>query len=383
MLSKETSTVIEMGRGLNKEIDYLGRKVQVHVAPEGTLLDTSERFEIPRGGSQFEVVVEFGDLFERRGMSGSVVPGGERWVLDNMDWPEELQVLEAIPFLSEEVGQALDELEKVANTQVSRDRRIEFSTFLDPDLVCRYADLDRVVASRQRIAMEGMMPVAVLRAGMSALNHMGVDFSDQVLVHEKRLYDKDDETNLAVGIRLENEEWSDFGGKWVVMREVALATGSSLVGFDLACAAYGVEMAGSDWMVMVGSQQGLELVMEHKKWMEERVGKKTQVSVGRVAHVLTGPPHAYYIKNVVTDQYSMRDAGDMLDSYLPVEQRALWPGRITQKHVEELHRRGIRTIQGEHVDWVVRMDTLKKLKRLAQVVGEDPIRMFAMLTGEI
>ncbi len=330
MPTQEKLKELPIDEAESHEFSLNGRSITLHIAPLGYVIDTNSHYTPNRSNGKFRAVLELGTVLKDRGMSGSVVSLEKRWSPDNH--PENVVIAEFDSDYGRQVAAAADKIEEIVNTNGP-------VGFLDPAPVLDYFAQDTIIASHQlpQNGLNGYAPVAVVRAGVTALEAAGVRVGDQILVSEKRLNKKDDPDVLAIGMDFAEEDLARIAGRPVYIRERAIASGTTLIALYSVLAACKALPKTSVLAATVGAQAGLELDNLFAGSMKEMYGLETTFNVGRVSSRLTGPPHPFYVASE-NGRFSVGDGGDWGDMLLPARLRRLFPEFITPSHVEELKR---------------------------------------------
>src|SRR3990167_11057761 len=113
------------------EVSLNGYPVSIEIAQEGAKIPIMERIENPEGyvgPSEFNIVVNFGNLFVRKGLWNSRVSEEERWT--PISTPDGITIL---GFFDEKVKDAVDEIAWIAQRDF----------YANEDDCVRYRDLNK------------------------------------------------------------------------------------------------------------------------------------------------------------------------------------------------------------------------------------------------
>lgn len=293
-----------------KKFSLCGYPISLEIASGGAKIPILDRLDNPRhyrGPSEFDAIVNFGDLFVLRDMRGQRVPPEHRWSADNLP-PQGITILE---LLDPEVAAIVQEISEVAACD-----------FYDDKVLCqRYYDLNAQIF--RRIARHtGVEPatthfLGLIRAGVVAGKMLGVTPEDQVLIHTKRLHLKGErEGDIAVGITYVDPKQAErLDGQHVLIADPAGATLSSVVGNILFLVHRGVLPGRIDIWNTVTSHRGAVFATEAMR----DLGLQGKFVSGGYS---PGMDERYYLETE-SGMPSVRDAGDGLDRFLPEGLRLL------------------------------------------------------------
>jgi hypothetical protein len=360
-----------------KTFNLSGHEVEVQIAPIGMRIDVSEDYDIRslRGPAQFDVVVRMGKMMIDRGMSGGVVPEGQRFK-STSDLPENVKVQEFNSEFGPEIAKAAEAIRELANGY-------DGFGWLIPSQIKKYFEQDSIIAKHQLPPdTKKYKKVAIMRAGMTALQAAGIAPEDQLPIDEKRLNDKKDPNILAFGIRVSKETLEELQGENVFIRERAIATFGSLIALNYTLLAKGIKPKEIYWSGTVANQMGMELGLEHRDQMKQ-YGIDIVIDAGRVDPIFSGPPHPFYIIHIDENgklSYSVGDGGDWGDLKLPKEHRCCWPGEITQEHIDRLALINPELVNMVKVGDDVEVDYVEKIWNKANELGANPLAVGIALT---
>lgn len=346
--------------------------IRVLTAPPGYLIDVREQYNTNVRKGFFTAVVEFGSLLQDRGMSEINVPKNQRWNKENV--PSGINILEFNRSIGDEIAAAADELEETAN------HHPKGNVFLDPYLVKNYFHQDSIIAAHQKpLDIDTRIPLAIVRGGMSGLMAAGIPAEKQFPIDAKRLNSLKESKHLAVGITYDPEKIAQLKGRNIYSREIAFATGSSLIAVDMLLAALDCLPSSSMWSATVATQPGIDLVLLHRELMKG-FGKETEINIGRLAYVMTGPPHPYYIISE-KGRPSVYDGGDATDLLIPGQYRGKYPAQIGPSEMERLQLINPLIAQLVTVDTEVNMDLMMNLQNRAMYLGINQYAVGHAITG--
>ncbi len=292
------------------ELTLCDHPISVELASNGQEIPILDRLNDPDhylGPSAFGAVVNFGKIFVREGMVGHVSPD-QQWSLSNPP-SDGVTMME---FLDLEVADAVREISQIARTNGSCS---------DTTLCERYHHLNQKVfqaIARHNGSGESHETVALIRAGVVAGQMLEVPVDEQILIHTKRLYLKEQEGkgNIAIGITWVNpEEMSKLNGKIVHIPDPAGATFSSVVANLIYLKQMGVCPKRVEIWNTVASHRGAEFALNAMR----DLGIEGQVVAGGYS---PGMNDKYYLEESDGGP-SVGDAGDMLDRFLPENLRLL------------------------------------------------------------
>lgn len=285
-----------------------GSPVLIETIPGGRV-PIAERIEDPEnfvGPKSFDVVVNFGDLFVRKGLWNSRVPVTERW---NALWtPEGVSIM---GFYDPAVKEALNEIAWIA----------ERDFYGSEDDCARYYYLNKFIF-RQMAQTLGLRKnrtefLGLIRAGVVAGEMLGFDVHEQILVQTKRLHLKGEkEGDIAIGISPQNPEaLREIDGRHLLIADPAGATYGSVVGNLIYLNHLGIKPSEVSIWNTVASHKGSLFALEAM----ESLGIKGEIFAGGYSPALTS---RYYLETE-NGNPSVRDAGDGLQRFLPEAVRVL------------------------------------------------------------
>ena len=284
-------------------VNLNGYPVSLEIAPQGAKIPIAERIEGLEsyvGPREFEVVVNFGDLFVRRGLWNSRVPREEWWT--PISTPEGITIL---GFFDEKVMDAVNEIAWIAQRDFCEDENECF----------RYHDLNKFIfekmANRVQLKRNRTEFLGLIRAGVVAGEMLGIRADEQVLVQTKRLHLKGErEGDIAIGITPEDAQaLKEIDGRHLLIADTAGATYSSVVGNLIYLTHLGIKPKEVSIWNTVASHKGSLFALESMK----ALGLSGEIFAGGYSPVLTS---RYYLETGKGGP-SVGDAGDALDRFLP------------------------------------------------------------------
>lgn len=287
------------------EVSLNGYPISIEIAQEGAKIPIMERIENPEsyvGPSEFDVVVNFGNLFVKKGLWNSRVPKQERWT--PISTPDGITIL---GFFDEKVRDAVDEIAWIAQ----RD-------FYAEEKECsRYHDLNKFIfgkmANRAQLRKNRIEFLGLIRAGLVAGEMLGIGMHEQALVQTKRLHLKGEaEGDIAIGITPEDaQRLKEIDGRHLLIADPAGATYSSVVGNLIYLNHLGIRPEKVSVWNIVASHKGSLFALEAMK----ALGFDGDIFAGGYS---PGLNKTYYLETEKGSP-SVRDAGDALDRFLPDE----------------------------------------------------------------
>jgi uracil phosphoribosyltransferase len=285
------------------KVSLNGYPVVIETAQEGAKIPILQRLDHPEsyvGPREFEVVVNFKDLFVKKGLWKSRVPKAERWT--PLTTPEGITIL---GFFDDDVQGAVDEIAWLAQ----RD-------FYDNEDDCsRYftlnQDIFEKIAIRTHLRRNRIEFLGLIRAGVVAGEMLGIRQDEQILVQTKRLHLKGEaEGDIAIGITPEEpQRLAEIEGRHLLIADPAGATYSSVVGNLIYLNHLGIRPGKVSIWNTVASHKGSLFAMEAMK----ALGIDGEIFAGGYSPALTD---RYYLETEKGTP-SVRDAGDALDRFLP------------------------------------------------------------------
>ena len=280
-----------------------GHPVSIEIALGRAKIPILDRLEDPEtyvGPREFEVVVNFGNLFVKKGLWNSRVPKKERWT--PISTPEGITVL---GFFDSEVRGALEEIAWIAQREFYGN---------DDDCV-RYYDLNKFIfgkmANHAHLRRNRTDFLGLIRAGVVAGEMLGISMEEQALVQTKRLHLKGEaEGDIAIGITPEDtQRIREIDGRHLLIADPAGATYSSIVGNLMYLYHLRIKPKKVSLWNTVASHKGSLFALEAMK----ALGLNGEIFAGGYSPALTS---RYYLENE-KGKPSVRDAGDALDRFLP------------------------------------------------------------------
>jgi len=285
------------------DIPLNGHPVSIEIAREGTKIPILDRLEDPEtyvGPKEFEVVVNFGNLFVKKGLWNSYVPKEERWTPISV--PKDVAIL---GFYDDEVRAAVDEIAWIA-------QRDFYGSEEDCD---RYYNLNKFIfgkmVSREGLRRNRLEFLGLIRAGVVAGEMLGISMGEQILVQTKRLHLKGEaEGDIAIGITPEDpQRLREIDGRHLLIADPAGATYSSIVGNLMYLYHLRIKPKKVSIWNTVASHKGSLFALEAMK----ALGLNGEIFAGGYSPALT---NRYYLETERGGP-SVRDAGDGLDRFLP------------------------------------------------------------------
>ena len=311
MSSEKNGAKTQSPEILKKNI--LGHPISLEFAPPGSKIPITERIDNKDeyvGSSEFEALVNFGQLFVERGMWDSRVVGSEMWTVSSPP-PEGITILE---FSDSEVKDALAELSMIA-------RRDFYKNKSD---CLRYYHLtnniyDRIARHRPvRSYGHSTYFLGLIRAGVIAGEMLGFSVEEQVLMHTKRLHLKGEHKgDIAIGItpHFNSHRLKEAHGEVLTVGDPAGATLGSIFGNLLYMEHLGIRPKKVNILNTVVSHRGAEFALAAIK----SLGIDVEITAGGYS---PGMNERYYLETV-QGYPSVGDAGDALDGFLPLSLRLL------------------------------------------------------------
>lgn len=285
------------------EVALSGYPVVIEIAQAGAKIPIMGRIENPEsyvGPKEFEVVVNFGNLFVKKGLWNSCVPKEERWT--PISTPEGIRIL---GFFDDKVRDAVDEIAWIAQRDFYGDER-DCDRYYNRIKFIYEEMLNREQPRRSRIEFLGL-----IRAGLVAGEMLGIRDYEQVLVQTKRLHLQGErEGDIAIGITPEDPQaLKEIAGRHLLIADPAGATYSSIVGNLIYLSHLGIKPEKVSVWNAVASHKGSLFAIEAMKTL----GLEGEIFAGGYSPALTD---RYYLETEKGTP-SVRDAGDALDRFLP------------------------------------------------------------------
>jgi len=280
-----------------------GYPVSIEIAQEGAKIAIFDRLEDPEtyvGPKEFDVVVNFRDLFVKRGLWNSCVPREERWT--SLTTPEGISIL---GFFDNELADAIEEISWISQRDFYTDEK---------DCI-RYYNLNKFVfgkmQNRAHLRKNRIDFLGLIRAGVVAGEMLGISLDEQVLIQTKRLHLKGEaEGDIAIGITPEDpQKLREIDGKHLLIADPAGATYSSVVGNLIYLTHLGIKPEKVSIWNTVASHKGSLFALGALK----DLGLTGEIFAGGYSPALTS---RYYLETE-KGKPSVRDAGDALDRFLP------------------------------------------------------------------
>ena len=280
-----------------------GYPVSIEIAQEGAKIAIRDRLEDPEtyvGPSEFDVVVNFRDLFVKRGLWNSRVPKEERWT--SLTTPEGISIL---GFFDSELADAIEEISWISQRDF----------YADENDCIRYYNLNKFVfgkmANRAHLRKNRIDFLGLIRAGVVAGEMLGINMEEQALVQTKRLHLKGEaEGDIAIGITPEDpQRLREIDGRHLLIADPAGATYSSVVGNLIYLTHLGIKPERVSIWNTVASHKGSLFARGALK----DLGLTGEIFAGGYSPALT---NRYYLETE-KGKPSVRDAGDALDRFLP------------------------------------------------------------------
>ena len=277
--------------------------VRLEIAREGAKIPIDGRVEnidSYTGPREFDVVVDFRDLFVKKGIWASLVPWRERW--HSLNTPDGIAIL---GFYDPEVAGAIEEISWIAAKDF----------YGDEDDCVRYYNLNKFVfqrmAERTGLRRNRTEFLGLIRAGVVAGEMLGISADEQILIQTKRLHligEKPGE--IAIGITPEDRErLRDIDGKHLLIADPAGATYGSVIGNLIYLRHLGIKPSRVSIWNTVASHKGSLFALEAMK----ALGIEGEIFAGGYSPSLNS---RYYLETEAGGP-SVRDAGDGLDRFLP------------------------------------------------------------------
>ena len=285
------------------EVSLNGYPVSIEIAQEGAKIPILGRLEDPEtyvGPREFNVVVNFGNLFVRKGLWNSSVPKEKRWT--PISTPEGITIL---GFFDDAVKEAVNGIAWVAQKDF----------YGNEDDCAWYHDLNksifRKIANHTHIRVNRTEFLGLIRAGVVAGEMLGISIEEQVLVQTKRLHLKGEaEGDIAIGITPEDvQRLREIDGRPLLIADPAGATYSSIVGNLIYMNHLGIRPEEVIIWNSVASHKGSLFALEAMR----ALGLSGEIVAGGYSPTLNG---RYYLETE-NGSPSVRDAGDGLDRFLP------------------------------------------------------------------
>lgn len=192
-------------------------------------IDVSREYRTSAGPLDFDVVIEFGNLY--MDMAGSTVPIPSRWTkFQNGD----------ARIMAHHPKEDIARLVKKGSEQITD--IVDTSSTQNPMVVHEYGKLVKALTKFERIEVkdeiEGATPIVALRAGLPMTEALGYNKEEMVLLEAKRLNGLNNSNKLALGLRFVGskeeimKKLKKANGKFV-NADPALATGSTQLGILL------------------------------------------------------------------------------------------------------------------------------------------------------
>jgi len=300
-------------------------------------IDVANEYRTSAGPLEFDVVIEFGDLY--KDMAGSTIPVGKRWTtFQNGD--ARIMFHHSNEDIAGPVKKGSEQITDIVQT----------SSYQNPLAVGAYGklvnELTEVLGREVKEEIKGATPIVALRAGLPMTEALAYNKKDMVLLEAKRLNGLNDPNKLALGIRfVGNKEeimkkLEKANGKFV-NADPALATGSTQLGILLWLFSNKIVVKNFTALSIGAAQQGLEILNATAQELRDQGHQFSFNTVSAGLHpTLTAGEHPYYIQTA-KGKYAVGDGGDFLDLLLPPEFRKRWPERITQAHIDALKEKCI------------------------------------------
>ena len=285
------------------DISFNGYPVSIEIAQEGAKIPILGRLEDPEtyvGPKEFDVVVNFGNLFVKKGLWNFRVPKEERWT--PISTPDGITIL---GFFGDEVKDAVNEIAWIAQREF----------YGNDDDCIRYYDLNKFIfgkmANRAHLRRTRTDFLGLIRAGVVAGEMLGISVDEQVLVQTKRLHLKGEaEGDIAIGITPEDvQRLREIDGRPLLIADPAGATYSSIVGNLIYMNHLGIRPEQVIIWNTVASHKGSLFALEAMRVL----GLSGEIVAGGYSPALNS---RYYLETE-NGNPSVRDAGDGLDRFLP------------------------------------------------------------------
>lgn len=308
------------------------REIRVRKAITSHGLDVSGEYTSSAGSLQFDVVIEFGDLFSE--IAGTTIPNNDLWkeytkghatLLENSR--DEL--------IKKEAQSETAEITTLANAS-SHFNAISVFHYLQS--IKKLVEREKQVAGEK---LKDATALVALRAGLPMTDAFGIHQNDMVLMDAKRLNHIKDSNKLALGLRFSGdkkyilEKVSNAKGRFI-NADPALATGSTQLGILLWLLSEGVSISSFTAFSIGAAQQGLHLLNTAVDELHSQGHSFSfDVIAAGIHPTLTTGEHPFYIKTKSGD-FAVGDGGDFLDLILPIDLRKRWKEKIEKKDLENL-----------------------------------------------
>jgi len=360
-----------------QEIDILKHPVKVYISPPGTVINTKgEGYVTSRGSDDFPIVIRFDGLFASRRMYDSFEQKARKeWAhgltYDLRNCPD--------PEMRQKAIDGLETIETVANSGKGN-----YDPIYDPSAINKYwtEGADKIIEVQKGILGSPKKKIALVaaRAGYPMTARLGFSEDQMVICDPKRLKEKNNPQNIAVGLRfsegqsLENalQTLKQGGYEAIISADPALATLSTQLAFLAICLAKNIDVPQQKWLAIAASQQGLQLAKEISEQMEDQQKLIINTITGGSFPGLTGGEHSYYIyrndKNGIP-RFAVGDGGDFSELLLPSHLRKLWPKEINSLHLIRLVEKY--GIDGRKVTYLDNLPvTLETMVKTQEVLNE-------------
>lgn len=324
----------EMLQETQSRFSLQGRNIIVRERSGEKRIDVANEYRTSAGPLEFDVVIEFGDLY--KGMAGSTIPVGDRWT-GFQHGDARIMAHHSNDNISGTVKKGTEQITDI----------VQSSPYQNPLAVGAYGKLVNKLTELEgrevKDEIKRATPIVALRAGLPMTEALGYNKKDMVLLEAKRLNGRTDPNKLALGLRFvgSKEEimnkLKQANGKFV-NADPALATGSTQLGILLWLLSNKIDVKNFTALSIGAAQQGLEMLNSSAEELRHQGYKFSFNTVTAAIHPsLTAGDHPYYIKTA-KDEFAVGDGGDYLDLLLPPELRKRWSEVATQANIDQLSK---------------------------------------------